>query len=63
MRYRIEYEKKVGSTRRAFTQRILRFLVENPAGWQLKDGNLKNIRTFSTVAEAMTWIDEERRGV
>ena len=54
MTYKIEY----GNVKRELREQRI------GSNWMLIDGNTgRNIRPFDNVAEAMTWIDEERRGV
>jgi len=61
--YRIKYEKKAHGN---FTSSVVRIIREQNIGseYMLIDGNTgRNIRPFNDIGEAMTWIDEERRGV
>ena len=59
MTYTIRYFKVGTETH----QHVTRHLVMTNTGWLLKDENHRNIRPFTSVAEAMVWIDEERQGI
>ena len=61
MNYRVEYTKNDSHGNPIVTRHIVQQSVG--AEWQLKDGNHRNIRPFDNLADAMNWIDEERRGV
>ena len=62
--YKISYVQHIVSTNmRELTRRVTRYVVQQSAGakWQLKDGVYRNIQPFDSLADAMQWIDEERK--